>query len=103
MSKEGIVEQLAGRFLKSPSEDSFTDLFKAFTPQLISFFRARGCELTSAEDLAQEVMFIVYRKAAQIRDRELFRAWIFKVARHALFRHFSKREVETVDLADVSN
>ena len=61
--------------------------------------------LPLAEDLAQEVMFTVYRKAAQIRDRLLFRAWLFKIARNALCQHYSKqtREVETVDLAEVSD
>jgi RNA polymerase sigma-70 factor (ECF subfamily) len=89
------------RFLDAPNEDSFAELFKAYTPQLVAFFRARGCQM--AEDLAQEVMFTVYRKADQIRDRSLFRAWMFKIARNTLNRHFGKRarEVDTVDLADV--
>jgi RNA polymerase sigma-70 factor (ECF subfamily) len=90
------------RFLDAPNEESFAELFKAFTPQLVAFFRARGCH-TVAEDLAQEVMLTVYRKAEQIRDRSLFRAWMFKIARNTLSRHFGKqaREVDTVDLADV--
>ncbi len=90
------------RFLNTPCEESFADLFQTFHPQLVAFFRARGCEHT-AEDLAQEVMLTVYRKAEQVRDRSLFRAWLFKVARHAMCRHFGKqsREVETVDLMDV--
>lgn len=98
-------ERIATTFLESPSEDSFADLFKTFTPQLVAFFRARSCELGLAEDLAQEVMFIVYRKASQIRDRKLFRAWLFKIARNALCRHYGKeaREVETVNLEDVND
>ena len=93
------------KFLEGPNEDSFSDLFHIFTPQLVAFFRARNCDLTLAEDLAQEVMFTVYRKASQIRDRTLFRAWLFKIARNALCRHYGKetREVETVDLAEVSD
>jgi RNA polymerase sigma-70 factor (ECF subfamily) len=93
------------RFLETPSEDSFTGLFNIFRPQLVAFFRARNCELALAEDIAQEVMLTVYRKAAQIRDRSLFRAWLFKIARNALCRHYGKmmREVDTVDLAEVSD
>jgi RNA polymerase sigma-70 factor (ECF subfamily) len=100
--QEGAVTE---RFLDAPNEDSFADLFKAFTPQLVAFFRARGCQLALAEDLTQEVMLTVYRKAAQIRERTLFRGWLFKVARHALCRHFGKkrRELETVDLADIAD
>src|SRR5260370_23151219 len=93
------------RFLDTPNADSFADLFSAFTPHLVAFFRVRGCELTLAEDLTQEVMLTVYRKASQIRERSLFRAWLFKIARNALCRHYGKqtREVHTVDLADVAD
>lgn len=89
-------------FLDDPNEASFAPLFKIVTPQLVAFFRARGCEEV-AEDLAQEVMFTVYRKADQVRDRGLFRAWVFTIARNALSRHWGQRsrEVETVDLAEV--
>ena len=90
------------RFLDIPNDDSFTDLFNIFTPQLLAFFRARGCERTLAEDLTQEVMLAVYSKAAQIRDRALFRGWLFTIARNSLCLYYRKqnREVETVDLED---
>ncbi len=91
-------------FLDSSNEESFADLFRVFTPQLVAFFRSRGCEVALSEDLTQEVMLTVYRKAAQVRDRSLFRAWLFKIARNALCRQYGKqsREVETVDLANVA-
>ena len=98
-------EEVTKRFLDTPNEDSFADLFKTFTTQLVAFFRARSCELALAEDLAQDVMFTVYCKASQVRDRTLFRAWLFKIARNSLCRHYGKqsREVDTVDLADVGD
>jgi RNA polymerase sigma-70 factor, ECF subfamily len=100
LRESGAIE----RFLESPNEESFADLFRAFTPQLVAFFRSRGCEFTLSEDLTQEVMLTVCRKATQIRDRSLFRAWLFKIARNALCRQYGKqaREVETVDLADIA-
>jgi RNA polymerase sigma-70 factor, ECF subfamily len=109
MSHESIANQrflhevaVAERFLETPNEGSFADLFRTFTPQLVAYFRARGCDVALGEDLAQEVMLTVYRKAEQVRDRTLFRAWLFKIARNTLCRHYGKqtREVETVDLAD---
>lgn len=91
-------------FLDEPSERSFA-LFKIFSPKLISFFRARTREYRLAEDLAQEVMLLVYRNAKQVRDRTLFRAWLFKIAHHALHRHYAKsnREVEDLSLSDVES
>jgi RNA polymerase sigma-70 factor, ECF subfamily len=92
-------------FLDNPTQESFAALFKTFAPQLVAFFRSRSRELSLAEDLAQEVMLTVYRKAEQVRDRASFRAWLFKIARNALYRHYDRlaRQVETVNLAEVDN
>src|SRR6202021_2828797 len=84
------------RFLEAPNEESFTELFLTWTPQLMSFFRSRRCARDLSEDLSQEVMLTVYRKAAQLRDRARFRAWVFTVARHALYRHYGKTALEVV-------
>jgi len=94
----------AERFLELADDDSFADVFHIFSPQLVSFFRRRGHEVGIAEDLAQEVMLTVYRKANQIRDHKLFRAWLFKVARRAACRHYAERsrQVPTVDLAEMT-
>ena len=69
----------------------------------MALFRVRGCEVV-AEDLAQEVMLTVYRKADHVRDRELFRAWVFTIARNALSRDRGKRarEVHSVELGEGS-
>lgn len=63
----------AEAFFESPNEESFTELFRIFTPQLVSFFRSHGCRLDLSEDLSQEVMLTVYRKSRQLRDRTRFR------------------------------
>src|SRR5580698_6417912 len=105
-TEKHLLERAAAEeFLESPGEASFCHLFRIFTPQLTSFFRARGCELALGEDLAQEVMLTVYRKADQLRDRTLFRAWLFKIARSILCRHYGKRsrEVETIGLENLSD
>jgi len=103
--KHPHAQAAAGAFLDSPGEDSFRPLFRIFTPQLVSFFRARGCDLALSEDLAQEVMLIVYRKSDQVRDRTRFRAWLFRIARSVLSRHFEKRSrhLETIELASVAD
>jgi RNA polymerase sigma-70 factor (ECF subfamily) len=90
------------RFLDEGGDESFTGLYQLFTPRLVAFYRARNCDPGLSEDLAQLVMLTVYRKAGQIRDRALFRAWLFRIAHNALCRHYGKvaREVETVFVDD---
>jgi len=112
MANEPIANQrlrrdrdVTERFLSTPNEQSFTDLFNAYTPQLFAFFRAQRCEPSLAEDLAQEVMLTVYLKATQLRDRAMFRGWLFTIARNALWEHYGNqsRKLDTVDLADVGD
>ena len=97
--------EVANRFLDHPTEGSFSELFRVFSPQLVAFFRNRGHEAAIAEDLAQEVMLKVYQKAWQVRDRRLFRAWLFKIARRTVALYLTKltREVPTVNLANVDD
>ena len=105
-SERAIQERAAVEdFLESSADDAFARLFRLFTPQLVSFFRARDCEAALSEDLAQDVMFAVYRKARQLRDRALFRPWLFKIARNALHQHYGKqsRQVETIEIGKVSD
>ena len=98
-------ERVTERFLDAPDELSFAELFRVFTPQLLAFFRTRGCGTGAAEDLAQEVMLTVHLKASQLRERKLFRAWLFKIARNALAHYYRKHaaQVETVDVADITD
>jgi RNA polymerase sigma-70 factor (ECF subfamily) len=106
LNEQALYEAaVTDQFLSNATEESFSALFNVFAPQLVSFFRARSREPEVAEDLTQEVMLTVYLKAGQIRDRALFRGWLFKVAHNALCRHYGKvtRGLETVNLADVDN
>lgn len=77
-------------FLDRIDQVSYAPLFHLFTPQLLAFYRARGCEPALAEDLAQDVMLTAYLKAGQLRDPASFRAWLFRIARNRLSRHYRK-------------
>jgi RNA polymerase sigma-70 factor (ECF subfamily) len=97
--------EIVERFLGRGDNDAFDAVFRLFSPQLIAFFRRRGFESGTAEDLSQDVMLTVYRKAAQLREHKLFRAWLFKVARNAACRSLAqrKREAPTLDVNEISD
>jgi RNA polymerase sigma factor (sigma-70 family) len=88
------------RFLSEPTEENYAALFRVIAPQVIAFLRVRGCEPALAEDISQEIMLTVYRKSADLRDRDLFRAWLFRIARNALLQHRRQkdRQVPTEDI-----
>ena len=98
--------EVVDKFLDSPSEQSFEEVFHVFTPQLVAFFRSRRCDFSLAEDLAQEAMLNVYRKAGQLRDRRSFRGWLFKIALNVMREYYGNnkaRSAETVTLSAVAD
>jgi RNA polymerase sigma-70 factor (ECF subfamily) len=45
-----------------------------------------------AEDILQDVLLLVARKLYWLEQPELFRAWAFRIASRAAFRHLKKRK-----------
>lgn len=78
------------RFLESGGEEAFRRLCDGMSPRLMRYFRVRGCDCSSAEELTQDVLFTIYRRASSVRDQALFRGWIFKVAKNALLQKWRK-------------
>ena len=73
-------------FLTERSEESFRLLCDAISPRLMRYFRARSCDQLTAEELTQDVLFALHRKAQSIRDPKLFHAWLFQIAHNALLQ-----------------
>jgi RNA polymerase sigma-70 factor (ECF subfamily) len=87
-------------FLSRPDEDSCRAVFRAMSPRVFRYLRLHGCERGVAEDLTQEVMLAVFRQGAQLRQRELFRPWLFRIARNAWLQHLrhEKRRIQAVGM-----
>ena len=62
---------------------AFATLFGHFAPRVKTFLQRRGADAAQAEELAQEVMLTVWRKAGQFDPgRATAAAWIFAIARN---------------------
>ncbi|WP_340119526.1 sigma-70 family RNA polymerase sigma factor [Pelagibius sp. 7325] len=76
---DDLVEAIARR----QDREAFKRLFAAFAPRVKAFARRRGAETQVAEDLAQDVMLTVWRRAAQFDRRKASAStWIFTIARN---------------------
>ena len=51
----------------------------------------RGLDASTAEELAQDVLLTVYRRARELRNRLCFTGWLFQVARNSFLQHARKR------------
>ncbi len=87
-------------FLDRLDEESYSAMFRVMSPRLFRYFRLRGCSRDMAEDLTQEVMFTVYQRVQDLRNRDVFRPWLFQIARNAWlqYRRQEHRRVETAGL-----
>jgi RNA polymerase sigma factor (sigma-70 family) len=79
MSLEEMIEAIA----RNQSRAAFAGLFEHFAPRLKSYVMRLGADERAAEEVVQETMLMVWRKAARF-DARLAAAstWIFTIARN---------------------
>jgi RNA polymerase sigma factor (sigma-70 family) len=74
-----MIEAVAAR----QDRDAFAALFAHFAPRIKAFLMRTNIPAAGAEELAQEALLIVWRKAEQFdRDRAGASSWIFTIARN---------------------
>jgi RNA polymerase sigma-70 factor (ECF subfamily) len=79
MSLEEMIQAIA----RDHSRSAFAGLFKHFAPRLKSYVMRLGAEERAAEEVVQETMLMVWRKAARFDSRLAGAStWIFTIARN---------------------
>lgn len=89
-----LVARVAGEQCRA----SFAALFEYYAPRLKSYMLRLGADDSQAEELAQEVMVTVWRKAGQYDPAKAsVSTWIFRIARNRRIdahRRLSRPELE---------
>lgn len=75
--------ELIGRVAAHGDRDAFKVLFEHFAPRVKGFLVKTGTDADTAEEIAQNTMLAVWRKAAQFDPSSAgAAAWIFTIARN---------------------
>lgn len=75
--------RLAEKVAESGDKVAFAELFDYFAPRLKAYLMRLGMAAGEAEELAQEVMLVLWRKAALFDPaKSSLSTWIFRVARN---------------------
>lgn len=78
--------------------DAFAELFAYYAPRVKSYLLRLGADSALAEEIAQDVMVTVWRKAALFdRAQASVSTWIFRIARNRridLFRRSKRPELD---------
>ena len=101
---EPTSEQLASWLTavgRSQDRSAFAALFEHFAPRLKSYMFRLGADSATAEDLAQETMVQVWRKAALYdRTKAVPAAWVFRVARNLRIDRLRKQRFHETDIEE---
>ena len=82
-------------------KDSFGELFDHFGPRIKSYLRRLGASDVLAEDLMQEVMLTLWRRADQFDARKAaVSTWVFTIARNKRIDALRRQKRPEVDMGD---
>lgn len=77
------MSDLLSRIATDRSEEAFRKLFEDFAPRIKSYMMRQGTDAALAEELAQETLLTVWRKAALYSpEKGNPSTWIFTIARN---------------------
>jgi len=92
-----LVERIASHADKA----AFTRLFAYYAPRVKGYLMRLGLEPAQAEEVSQEVMVAVWRKAASFDSRQASVAtWIFRIARNRRIDAFRRDQRSALDAHD---
>jgi RNA polymerase sigma-70 factor (ECF subfamily) len=75
--------EFIGRVATHGDRDAFKALFEHFAPRIKGFLLKKGCSAEEAEEIAQNTLLAVWRKADQFDPNSSApAAWIFTIARN---------------------
>lgn len=93
--------QTLGRIAESGDRQAFASLFAHFAPRIKAYMMRLGSDSASAEELAQETLATVWRKAGQYdAAKSGASTWIFTIARNRRIDAFRKENRPEIDPDD---
>jgi RNA polymerase sigma-70 factor (ECF subfamily) len=79
----GVMADLLRRVAERADTAAFRELYQTYGPRVKAFMMRQGTDAATAEDLAQETLFTVWRRASlYAADKGSVATWIFAIARN---------------------
>ena len=95
------TDDLIERIARVADREAFAELFRRFAPRIKSYLKRLGCETGQAEELTQETMVMVWRRAAMFdRRRASASTWLFTIARNKRIDALRRERRPEIDPTD---
>ncbi len=96
----GIMADLLRRVAERADPAAFRELYDAYGPRVKAYMMRKGADAGTAEDLAQETLLTVWRKASLYADdKGSMTTWVFTIARNLRIDRL-RREVPWQELPE---
>jgi len=93
--------ELVERIAASGDREAFGTLFRHFAPRVKSYLMRLGAAPAQAEELSQEAMIMVWRKAASFdRAQSSVATWLFTIARNKRIDAIRRERRPEIDPSD---
>lgn len=106
LTNEDLCELMAAIAVRKDRQ-AFRQLFAFFAPRVKGFGIRRGCDPATAEEITQEALLTVWRKAETFdRTKASVATWIFTIVRNKhidMFRRHAYPEVDIEELAETAD
>lgn len=100
MAYRGIMADLLRRVADQADPAAFRELYDTFGPRVKAYMMRKGADAGTAEDLAQETLLTVWRKASLYAgDKGSMTTWVFAIARNLRIDRL-RREVPWQELPE---
>lgn len=94
-----LIEQVA----QSQDQAAFAELFDHFAPRIKGYLMQLGSDAATAEEIAQEAMVILWRKAALFdASKASASTWLFRIARNRRIDALRRQKSGALDAEDPS-
>ena len=83
LNPRGRMSELLSRIARERSDDAFRQLFETYSARIRNFLMRQGADRDTAEELAQETLLAVWRKAGLYSaEKGSATTWMFTIARN---------------------
>jgi RNA polymerase sigma factor (sigma-70 family) len=95
------MAELAARVARDRDRAAFAELFDHFAPRINAYLQRLGADSGTAEELTQDVMTTLWRKAALFDPgKSSLATWLYRVARNRRIDGLRRDRYDTLDASE---
>lgn len=76
---------------------STTDIWNAFSKELLAFIKSKISDTDLAEDMLQEVFVKIHTMSHTIQEKDKLASWVYQITRNTIIDYYRKKNILTYE------